>query len=126
MLNVNNGLRKSELRTTYSMIIIIIITTINIHIEELLQREGTKMAVLALKVKGPLILAVISESPGQLFKNKNTQDDFLLKTIKFDDIKEIKSQLPSKKNYDGANKNGTQIKAKPDLEPETVVGKNLC
>lgn len=65
MLNVNNGLRKSELRTTYSMIIIIIIiTTINIHIEELLQREGTKMAVLALKVKGPLILAVISESPG--------------------------------------------------------------
>lgn len=64
MLNVNNGLRKSELRTTYSMIIIIIIITINIHIEELLQREGTKMAVLALKVKGPLILAVISESPG--------------------------------------------------------------
>lgn len=63
MLNVNNGLRKSELRTTYSMIIIIIIT-INIHIEELLQREGTKMAGLALKVKGPLILAVISESPG--------------------------------------------------------------
>ena len=56
MLNVNNGLRKSELRTTYSMI--------NIHIEELLQREGTKMAGLALKVKGPLILAVISESRG--------------------------------------------------------------
>jgi len=41
-----------------------------------------------------------------LDKNKNTQDDFLLKTIKFNDIKEIKSQLPSKKNYNGNNKSG--------------------
>ena len=32
-----------------------------------------------------------------LDKYKDTQDDFLLKTIKFDDIKQIKSQLPSKK-----------------------------
>ena len=47
-----------------------------------------------------------------LDKNKNTQDDFLLKTIKFDDIKEIKSQLPSKKNYAGENKNGTNLKKK--------------
>ena len=46
-----------------------------------------------------------------LDKNKNTQDDFLLKTIKFNDIKEIKSQLPSKKNYAG-NKNGVNLKKK--------------
>jgi len=47
-----------------------------------------------------------------LDKNKNTQDDFLLKTIKFNDIKEIKSQLPSKKNYTGANKSGINLKKK--------------
>ena len=47
-----------------------------------------------------------------LDKNKNTQDNFLLKTIKFDDIKEIKSQLPSKKNYAGSNKTGTNLKKK--------------
>ena len=39
-----------------------------------------------------------------LDKYKDTQDDFLLKTIKFDDIKQIKSQLPSKKIYAGNNK----------------------
>ena len=32
-------------------------------------------------------------------KNKNKVDDYLLKTIKFNDIKEIKAQLPTKKNY---------------------------
>ena len=47
-----------------------------------------------------------------LDKNKNTQDDFLLKTIKFNDIKEIKSQLPSKKNYNGKNKSGINLKKK--------------
>ena len=50
-----------------------------------------------------------------LDKNKNTQDDFLLKTIKFDDIKEIKSQLPSKKNYAGSNKSGINLKKKTFL-----------
>ena len=53
-----------------------------------------------------------------LDKNKNTQDDFLLKTIKFNDIKEIKSQLPSKKNYNGKNKNGVNLKKK------TFIGNN--
>ena len=47
-----------------------------------------------------------------LDKNKNTQDDFLLKTIKFNDIKEIKSQLPSKKNYNGNNRSGINLKKK--------------
>ena len=47
-----------------------------------------------------------------LDKNKNTQDDFLLKTIKFNDIKEIKSQLPSTKNYNGNNKSGLNLKKK--------------
>ena len=32
-------------------------------------------------------------------KNKDKRDDYLLKTIKFNDIKEIKAQLPTKKNY---------------------------
>ena len=32
-------------------------------------------------------------------KNKEKNDDYLLKTIKFNDIKEIKAQLPTKKNY---------------------------
>ena len=32
-------------------------------------------------------------------KNKDKTDDHLLKTIRFNDIKEIKAQLPTKKNY---------------------------
>ena len=32
-------------------------------------------------------------------KNKDKLDEYLLKTIKFNDIKEIKAQLPTKKNY---------------------------
>ena len=32
-------------------------------------------------------------------KNKGNEDDYLLETIKFSDIKEIKAQLPTKKNY---------------------------
>ena len=32
-------------------------------------------------------------------KNRENIDDYLLKTIKFNDIKEIKAQLPTKKNY---------------------------
>ena len=32
-------------------------------------------------------------------RNKGNEDDYLLETIKFSDIKEIKAQLPTKKNY---------------------------
>ena len=32
-------------------------------------------------------------------KNKDLENDYLLETIKFSDIKEIKAQLPTKKNY---------------------------
>ena len=32
-------------------------------------------------------------------KSKDNEDDYLLETIKFSDIKEIKAQLPTKKNY---------------------------
>ena len=32
-------------------------------------------------------------------KNKDVENDYLLETIKFSDIKEIKAQLPTKKNY---------------------------
>ena len=32
-------------------------------------------------------------------KNKDNEDDYLLETIKFSNIKEIKAQLPTKKNY---------------------------
>ena len=32
-------------------------------------------------------------------KNKDNYDNYLLDTIKFSDIKEIKAQLPTKKNY---------------------------
>ena len=46
-----------------------------------------------------------------LDKYKNTQDDFLLSTIKFDDIRQIKSQLPSKK-YDRNKKSGINLKKK--------------
>ena len=34
-----------------------------------------------------------------LDKNKETQDNFLLETIKFSNISELKAQLPTKKNY---------------------------
>ena len=40
-----------------------------------------------------------------LDKNKGIKDDFLLKTIKFNDISEIKAQLPTKKNYNNYNSN---------------------
>ena len=44
-----------------------------------------------------------------LDKNKGIQDDeFLLKTIKFNDISEIKAQLPTKKNYN--NNPGNNLK----------------
>ena len=42
-------------------------------------------------------------------KNKDLENDYLLETIKFSDIKEIKAQLPTKKNYNSnilfSNKN---------------------
>ena len=45
-----------------------------------------------------------------LDKNKGIQDDeFLLKTIKFNDISEIKAQLPTKKNYNN-NFSGNNLK----------------
>ena len=45
-----------------------------------------------------------------LDKNKGLQDDdFLLKTIKFNDISEIKAQLPTKKNYNN-NTTGNNLK----------------
>ena len=51
-------------------------------------------------------------------KNKDMENDYLLETIKFKDIKEIKAQLPTKKNYNsnllfknkGNNKNNNIIK----------------
>ena len=54
-------------------------------------------------------------------KNKGNEDDYLLETIKFSDIKEIKAQLPTKKNYNSnillwnkikINKNNKLIKNK--------------
>ena len=45
-----------------------------------------------------------------LDKNKGIKDDFLLKTIKFNDISEIKAQLPTKKNYNSYNLNGNNFK----------------
>jgi hypothetical protein len=51
-----------------------------------------------------------------LDKNRDTLDDFLLKTIKFNDIKEIKSQLPSTKNYNGKNKSGLNLKKKTFIQ----------
>ena len=39
-----------------------------------------------------------------LKKNKSNMDGFLLKTIKFRDIKDIKAQLPQKKNYESTKK----------------------
>ena len=59
-----------------------------------------------------------------LDKNKNTQDDFLLKTIKFNDIKEIKSQLPSTKNYNGKNKSGLNLKKKTFLSTNSNTKSN--
>ena len=45
-----------------------------------------------------------------LDKNKGIKDDFLLKTIKFNDISEIKAQLPTKKNYNNYNPNNNNFK----------------
>ena len=58
-----------------------------------------------------------------LDKNKNTQDDFLLSTIKFDDIRQIKSQLPSKK-YDRNKKSGVNLKKKNFLGKGTNIKSN--
>ena len=50
-----------------------------------------------------------------LEKNKKIEDDFLLKTIKFNDISEIKAQLPTKKNYNNFPKS---------MKPKKLLDKN--
>ena len=69
-------------------------------------------------------------------KNKDRFDEYLLKTIKFNDIKEIKAQLPTKKNYNSNilsdnlrfNKNSNSIINKHKLNDqnnEEILSKKL-
>ena len=53
-------------------------------------------------------------------KNKDKTDDYLLKTIKFNDIKEIKAQLPTKKNY---NSNFLSDNLKYNKSNKTIIEK---
>ena len=68
-------------------------------------------------------------------KNRENIDDYLLKTIKFNDIKEIKAQLPTKKNYNSNilsgnlkyNKSNKSItnKGKENKNGEEILSKKL-
>ena len=61
-----------------------------------------------------------------LDKNKKVQDDeFLLKTIKFNDISEIKAQLPTKKNYSNniSGNNLKHSKTKGKINKGTIIKK---
>ena len=59
----------------------------------------------------PLIVKKIKEMKEKnidykdLEDNKSIHDGYLLNTIKFKDLREIKSQLPTRKNYENTNKN---------------------
>ena len=60
-----------------------------------------------------------------LDKNKGIKDDFLLKTIKFNDISEIKAQLPTKKNYNNSNSNNFKYpKNKRIINRGNIIDKN--
>jgi serine/threonine protein kinase len=64
----------------------------------------------------PLIIKKIKEMKEKnieykdLEDNKSIHDGYLLNTIKFKDLREIKSQLPTRKNYENMNKNDENIK----------------
>jgi len=60
-----------------------------------------------------------------LDKNKGIHDEFLLKTIKFNDISEIKAQLPTKKNYNSnIYGNLKHMKNKRVINKSTIIKKN--
>ena len=60
-----------------------------------------------------------------LDKNKGIHDEFLLKTIKFNDISEIKAQLPTKKNYNSnIYGNLKHAKNKRVINKSTIIKKN--
>jgi len=62
-----------------------------------------------------------------LDKNKGIHDEFLLKTIKFNDISEIKAQLPTKKNYSNnfsGNNNMKHNKNKGIINKGHIINKN--
>ena len=67
-------------------------------------------------------------------KNKDNEDDYLLDTIKFSNIKEIKAQLPTKKNYNSnilfgnkikINKSNKIIKDNKNNEKDEILSKKI-
>ena len=80
----------------------------------LLQVDVNKRVNCDQFLNHPLIIRKIKEMKEKnidfkdLEENKNTNDGFLLNTINFKNLREIKSQLPTRKNYE-SNQNNNNI-----------------
>ena len=80
----------------WKMILMLLQVDVNKRVDcnQFLNSELIKKKIEEMKNNPSTFLEALN-----LDKNKGIKDDFLLKTIKFNDISEIKAQLPTKKNY---------------------------
>ena len=91
----------------WKMILMLLQVDVNKRVDcnQFLNSELIKKKIEEMKNNPSTFLEALN-----LDKNKGIKDDFLLKTIKFNDISEIKAQLPTKKNYNSYNLNGNNFK----------------
>ena len=91
----------------WKMILMLLQVDVNKRVDcnQFLNSELIKKKIEEMKNNPSTFLEALN-----LDKNKGIKDDFLLKTIKFNDISEIKAQLPTKKNYNNYNLNGNNFK----------------
>jgi hypothetical protein len=80
----------------WKMILMLLQVDVNKRVDcnQFLNSELIKKKIEEMKNNPSTFLEALN-----LDRNKGIKDDFLLKTIKFNDISEIKAQLPTKKNY---------------------------
>ena len=93
-----------------------------VNCDQFLNSDLIKKKIEEMKNNPSTFLEALS-----LDKNKGIQDDFLLKTIKFNDISEIKAQLPTKKNYSNnfsGNNNMKHNKNKGIINKGHIINKN--
>ena len=91
----------------WKMILMLLQVDVNKRVDcnQFLNSELIKKKIEEMKNNPSTFLEALN-----LDRNKGIKDDFLLKTIKFNDISEIKAQLPTKKNYNNYNLNGNNFK----------------
>ena len=86
-------INKAYSEDLWKMILMLLQVDVNKRVDcnKFLNSELIKHKMIEMKKEG--IEAFIYS------KNKDNEDNYLLETIKFKDIKEIKAQLPTRKNY---------------------------